>query len=69
MKELSKTELEKLSTKRLLAYKKKHYSHRLDNHHGSDCFCYYCIDTETYRKEHNEKLELIKSILNQREHV
>lgn len=66
---LNKNELEKLSTKRLLAYKKKHFSHRWDNDHGSDCGCGYCLEIENDRKEHNEMHQFIKDILKDREHV
>ena len=69
MKWLTENELNKLSTKRLLSYKKKHFSHRWDNLHGSDCGCYYCLDCEDDRNEYNKMYETVKNILKGRENV
>lgn len=63
-------QLEKLSTKRLLAYKRKHYSHKLfPEDHVVDCSCYFCDFEKDNIKEHNDELEQIKKILSTREHV
>lgn len=69
MKWLTEKELNKLSTKRLLSYKKKNFSHRWYNHHGSDCGCYYCEYHENDRIEYNKMYETIKTILKGRENV
>ena len=70
---LTKEQLEKLPTKRLLAYKKKNFPHpgKID--------CSECIDTchnyneyarcSQYGPEYIETYETIKSILATREHV
>ena len=55
IKMLTFEHLEKLSTKRLLAYKRKYYSHK--------------VFPRDIVKYHNDELEQIKKILSTREHV
>jgi hypothetical protein len=67
---LSFEQLEKLSTKRLLAYKRKHYSHKLiPEDHVVDCDCHLCVWERDTIKQHNDELEQIKKILSTREHI
>lgn len=62
--------LEKLSTKRLLAYKRKYYSHKVfPKDHVVDCDCHLCVWERDIVKHHNDELEQIKKILSTREHV
>ena len=67
---LSQEQLEKLSTKRLLAYKRKYYSHKVfPEDHVIDCDCEFCLSEKNDIKHHNNQLEQIKKILSTREHV
>lgn len=67
---LSQEQLEKLSTKRLLAYKRKYYSHKIfPEDHVIDCGCHLCVWERHTTKQHNDELEQTKKILSTREHV
>lgn len=65
--------MEKLPTKRLLAYKKKwlknpDYPHSYEDFIW-DCNCSICTDQKNKIKEYNETYKNIISILNTREHI
>ena len=70
IKMLTFEQLEKLSTKRLLAYKRKYYSHKIfPEDYVIDCDCHLCVRERHTIKQHNDELEQIKKILSTREHV
>ena len=74
MKYLTYEEMEKLTTKRLLAYKRK-YLQSEDILRSSfedytfDCTCPSCIDKKAKCAEHDLAYKNIKEILSKREHV
>ena len=62
--------LETLTTKRLLTYKKKKYSHKKYMPDGyGDCSCSSCISQRLENEKYNETYEKIKEILSRRENV
>jgi hypothetical protein len=72
MKYLTESELNKLSTKRLLAYKRKQFPSPDVPHATEDyiwsCECSSCVEEKTYVAEYRKQYELVKKVLNTREH-
>jgi len=65
-------QLNKLSTQRLLNYKKKHYPrpnpYMMDHYHDS-CSCNACKNIAMQNAEYMKTFNAIKEILSNREHV
>lgn len=67
MRFLSLSELKKLATNRLMAYKRKLYNGLWWNRYGCDCDG--CAEMEEYSGYVAKHIEEVKSVLNTREHV
>jgi hypothetical protein len=70
---LTEKQLCKLSTKRILAYKRKYvpssnYPFEYDDYIW-DCDCSLCMRTKDDIKEYHEHYKLVKTILSEREHI
>ena len=69
---LSKEQLEKLPTKRLLAYKKKHFPSNNPLFHEDwvhNCNCPECLSLKRHLKEYTATYTVLKELLSKRPHV
>ena len=70
MKVLTLDEMKTLPTRRLLAYKRKLYSHHPSVEDWTfDCSCPSCLDTQAACQNFDYLLRVLKEILATREHV
>lgn len=69
----NQVDITKVGTRRLLVYKKKHYSHNKCFNRSSDYACEWCekndIDEFTACKQYESERQAIKDELDKREHI